>query len=400
MRLRAVVILTGVLSVLAQASHADTLITADGRELEGKVVSQGADKVVFDVHKGTSVLQMVFKASEVKKITLGALAAPASKAAPTPAPAPASQPVVPAGPTYFIIPIKQEVGVYVTAAYIEQALKDADRLKATVVVLEVDSPGGLTGEAVKIIDSLCKAKDIRLVAYIKSAISAAAIISLSCKEIYLDERATIGGALSFAMGPALPEEINEKMQSIWRASCRSAAEMGGHQSILAEGMVDKDIEIQIVQQNGRPLVKEGLGSNMLKRKGKLLTMTAKEAIACGLANGIVAGYDDLGARLGLSGWTKPFKNAEAAYDKHAGEIKITEQKVKTLIGLWLSRPISRRRRPAVRTRPCGTSIRRWRPSGNSRISSRSTLKLVPRRAFPTGRSKTARGDSRRSKKSS
>jgi ATP-dependent protease ClpP protease subunit len=322
--------LIGIMVLWAAAAPlaADTLIMADGRELEGKLISQSSEKIVFDVHKGSSVLQMVFKPGDVKTVKSGPLSTP--KEAPTPLPTPAA-PAKETGPTYFVIPIRDMIGVYVTAAQFEQALKDVERLKPTVVVLEVDSGGGSTQEAAKIIDLMSKAKDVRFVAYVKNAISAAAIVSLSCKEIYIEKQATIGGALAYRMTSTMPAEIGEKMQAIWRATCRSSAELGGHQPILAEGMVDQEIEIQIVQKDGRPTVAEGHGPTMLKRKGKLLVMTANEAVNCGLAKDIVQNYDDLGTKVGYASWTKPYKNAEAAYEKHASEFNSAKRRAEALV---------------------------------------------------------------------
>lgn len=328
----------------AQAAPGDTLVTSDNREFEGKVVDQDSAAVVFDVYKGRSILRMTFKAAEVRKITFGPIATPAVRptgetpVGPTAAARPASQAPVapasaPAGPTYFVIPIRDVIGMYVTAAQFEQALKDVERFKPTVVILEVDSGGGSTEEAGKIIDLMCKAKGVRFVAYVKKAISAAAILSMACKEIYVDERATFGGALSYAMTAGGPAEIGEKMQSIWRATCRSAAELGEHPSILAEGMVDKEIEIQLAQEGGKPVVREGVGATMLKRKGRLLTMTAKESVACGLAKDIAAGYDELGRKLGLAAWTKPNKAAEVAFDKHETEIRNAVKRAEALAGI-------------------------------------------------------------------
>jgi membrane-bound serine protease (ClpP class) len=213
------------------------------------------------------------------------------------------------------------IGMYVTAAQFEQALKDVERLKPTVVVLEVDSGGGSTEEAQKIIDLIGHTKGVRFVAYVKKAFSAAAIISLSCKEIYLEKGGTFGGAVSFAMTATGPADIGEKFQSIWRATCRSAAEIGGHQTLLAEGMVDKEIDIQIVSDGGKASVREGVGPTMLKRKGKILTMTAQESLDCGLAAGIAESYDELGQKLGVGKWTKPSKSAEEAFERHFAQIK-------------------------------------------------------------------------------
>ena len=226
---------------------------------------------------------------------------PATKSSSSPAsmPRPAAQ-----TQTYSVIPVDGQIGLHFTADFLKTCLDQIDRNKPDIIILKINSPGGSVAETEKIIELLTTRTKVRTVAYVERAISAAAIISLSCKEIYVDQRAVIGGAYAYTTNSwNMPAEIGEKMQSIWRASCRSAAELGGHQSIIAESMIDKDIELSLGEKDGRPIVVEGSEpGKAFKRKGKILTMTASEAVACGLAESTTTTWEDFRAKLGVKAW--------------------------------------------------------------------------------------------------
>lgn len=244
-------------------------------------------------------------------------------------PAPANGPTtrnIKAG-TYYVIQVTGKIGEFITPEFMDECLKEAKELKADVVILHIDSQGGFVDATEKILKLLAGFHGPRLVAYVNEAGSAAAIITLACPTIYVEKTAVIGAALAVEPGPSGKRiAIEEKMQSFWRAKCRAAAENAGHQGIIAEAMIDQGIELHLVNRNGVPCVAEGLGADMLTRKDRLLTLTAKKAVDCGLAAGIVNGHKELGKALGYDKWKK-----------HAqGEARHCEQKYKLgeLKGLW------------------------------------------------------------------
>ena len=50
-------------------------------------------------------------------------------------------------PTYYIIPLKGMVGKTFVASVLEESLEDAVQREPTVVILDVDSPGGLLAKS-------------------------------------------------------------------------------------------------------------------------------------------------------------------------------------------------------------------------------------------------------------
>jgi len=204
------------------------------------------------------------------------------------------------------IPITGTIGEDFTADDMRGGLKRAKSARADVVVLELDTPGGRLDHAEEIIDIIIRARGVRFVAVVNRALSAGAAITLACPEVFTTETATIGAATSFmadARGVvALPKDVAEKFQSAWRAVCRKAAQHGRHSALLAEAMVDASFALSMTKSGGKVQLAKGTGGKVLKTKGQILTLTAREAVACGLARAMVSDAGAVGKELGLTGW--------------------------------------------------------------------------------------------------
>jgi membrane-bound serine protease (ClpP class) len=123
--------------------------------------------------------------------------------------------------------------------------------------------------AVLIRDALLGSR-VRTVAFVnKRAISAGALISLAAERIAMADGGTIGAATPVELGvPGAPAQpVAEKTVSYMRKEFRATAESRKRPPLLAEAMVDADVEIPGVIA-----------------KGKLLTLTTEEALKHGLAD--------------------------------------------------------------------------------------------------------------------
>lgn len=195
-----------------------------------------------------------------------------------------------------IIPIVGMIGIEATADAIKKELDRIEAAKADCVVLYVDSTGGSVEEMNKIISLIENSDGVSFVAYVKQAISAAAVISVTAERIIMSPGAVIGGAVPYKMNAqGVPEEVEEKMRSIFRAQVRRAAAVGGHSPLLAQGMEDPELQLSVIEDpSNPPVVMEGTSQGrLLKPRGKVLTLTANEAVACGLADAISTDDDFL-----------------------------------------------------------------------------------------------------------
>ena len=304
----------------ACACHADTLTTTDGRKFEGTLVKQDESGVVFDVSKGGAETRITLDPREVLKISKGpaaGLSTPTAKPATKPGAIPSASADAPPtplpiekyfGPTYYVIPLRGEVGTTFTAALLEQALADASLRSPSVVVLEIDSPGGHIAEVNRLLEVINQyKKKLRIVVFARRAISAAAITALAVDDIYMRRTAIIGAATAFKLNAetGMPEDISEKMASVWRAIARSSAQIGHHPPAIAEAMIDRTVQLYKFNQNGRTIIAADDSKGIqVKEKGKLLTMTAQEAVDMTLAAGLADDYAELGSALGYKSWTE------------------------------------------------------------------------------------------------
>ena len=164
------------------------------------------------------------------------------------------------------------------AAYIERAYEQAEGEGAEFVILELDTPGGLV-ESAKEIRRTIEDSPIESIAYVRGeAISAGVLIALSAERIYMAPGSTIGDAEPRVGG----ETADEKIVSYWASLLASAAEQNGRDGQIARAMADRDTEIPGIVA-----------------KGKLLTLTDKEALEMGFSDGKASSINEVLVREGI-----------------------------------------------------------------------------------------------------
>jgi membrane-bound serine protease (ClpP class) len=201
--------------------------------------------------------------------------------------------------------------------YLFRKLDAAKELGADLVILEIDSPGGLVIESQEIAERLQKLDWAHTVAYIPHwAISGAAIASLGCDEIVMAPHARIGDAGEIILGKdSLFRLAPAKMVSYLTSFLRSLAEAKGRPPALAEAMADKDLKVFQVRdvKTGKEtyISERDLNSNPDKWEkkpkavaasgdGRFLALTGLEAVEVKLADALVGSRDELRERYGLT----------------------------------------------------------------------------------------------------
>ncbi len=128
------------------------------------------------------------------------------------------------------------------AVVVSRAVKEAAGAKAIVFV--IDTFGGRVDSAFKIVDSITSAP-CPTIAYIKGkgAISAGALISFACKDIFMARSAVIGACQPVIMTQQGALPTGEKEVSVLRSKITALAELNGHNPDIGRAMVDKDIAL-------------------------------------------------------------------------------------------------------------------------------------------------------------
>lgn len=205
------------------------------------------------------------------------------------------------GENVFIVPIKDTIELGLSGV-VRRAVDEAKKERAKAIILEIDTYGGRVDAADEICASLKSADPIPTVAFVtEEAWSAGALIALGCREIFMSPGSSIGAAEP-RIGMGGEETVDEKSVSAIRAKFRSIASENGYSVNIAQGMVDKDLEIrkvrikneefiltneEVEEKKARYKKSEVTVVKTIKPKGKLITLTADEAKEFGLAKAIV-----------------------------------------------------------------------------------------------------------------
>jgi len=183
---------------------------------------------------------------------------------------------------------------------IKRRSNEAMAAGATYLIYEIGTYGG----ALKSADDISKylildvGKKVHTVAYITTeAISAGAMISVSCRDIIMLENTTIGDCAPIMMGGQLEGVEREKSESFTRAAFRRAAEANGYPAALLQAMVTQQLEVHKVKnkQSGEyeffekdflpddPNVYDLGDKQLVVKDDELLTLTASQAQEFGIA---------------------------------------------------------------------------------------------------------------------
>ncbi len=203
-----------------------------------------------------------------------------------------------------VLEIRDEIDTRMTR-YVELGLAYAEKAKADIVVIDMDTYGGVLTDAKDIVDKLAGFKKPVWVFINSDAASAGALISLACDSIYMVSGASIGAATVVdGSGQPLPDKYQSYMRSIMRAT----AEKHGRDPHIAEGMVDERIKI-----------------DSIKEEGRVLTFSSSEAVRYGYCEGIVTSVEDILKR-----------NHVADYNLSRYELSATDKIVNIFLNPFIS----------------------------------------------------------------
>ncbi len=192
------------------------------------------------------------------------------------------------------------------------------------LIFEIGTYGGLlqSGDDIAkyfILDIPQMSDKAQTVAYITTeAISAGAMISVSCRDIIMRENTTIGDCAPIVLGGKLEGVEREKTESFTRAAFTRAAEANGYPAALLKAMVTMQIEVYLVEnlQTGDneffeskelptdPNIYDIDNKALIVEDDELLTLTASQALEYGIARATVqdlaGALDFLAERDGVS----------------------------------------------------------------------------------------------------
>ncbi len=166
--------------------------------------------------------------------------------------------------------------------YVEVALDHAKDTKADIVIVEMDTYGGVLTDAKEIVDLIMKFENPIWVFINADAASAGALISIACDSIYMAPGATIGAA---TVVDGTGQKAPDKYQSYMRSIMRSTAAENNRDPRIAEGMVDETLEIDSISP-----------------AGQVITFSTDEALKYGYCEAKVKSIEEILQRNGVTNY--------------------------------------------------------------------------------------------------
>jgi membrane-bound serine protease (ClpP class) len=174
--------------------------------------------------------------------------------------------------TVYVAYIDSEIDLGL-APYISRVISEAEQNNADAIVFKINTFGGRVDAATQIKDAILSSKVLTIAFINNRAISAGALIALSCNKIVMVPGSSIGAA---TVVDQTGQKVGEKYQSYMRSEMRSTAEKNGRRTDIAEGMVDERVVV------------EGLSDSTT-----LITLTSEEAHKYLIADTVLTNFNEL-----------------------------------------------------------------------------------------------------------
>jgi membrane-bound serine protease (ClpP class) len=223
-----------------------------------------------------------------------------------------------AGGRAYVIPIHGDIEPAMVT-HVRRQSGSALKGGAAFLIFDIDTFGGRVDSALQISSFIGSLEGVKTAAYIRQSPqgmgvswSAGALIAMSCSAIYMAPGTSIGAAAPVIPGADGMQSAGEKNVSAVRSQMAALAEKNGHPVPVALAMVDYDVALVEIREGDKVsavfmeeaarLEKEKSGlvkrGPVISAKGKLLSLTAGEALRYGLSSGTESDYPSLLKTLG------------------------------------------------------------------------------------------------------
>jgi hypothetical protein len=347
-----------------QAMALDVIKLKDGTTLQGEIVRETDRYVEFKHIVGNIEHTKFISRHDIKEIIRDATPpkqdeTPRPERKVEPRKSPASEPAAPAESVNsnatriaFISlgdPIRNDrdmVGTYINSGPLREIAKMYREMpedeRPEVIVLMINSGGGYTMEVPRLADTIHEdlKKDFRVVAWIRSAISAAAMTAWNCEEIVMMPEGHIGGATQFSGGGIASKGI-ELAQVLEMAE--SLSRRGRKPPIVMRAMqIPVDLSADI-DADGNVIWHEGLKGQYIlstKEPPRVLTLNSVDAVKFDIAIGVANTKAELARVLSIPEWREVGQRGEELMERyrdnvwaHENEMNLTYRRYEQFISL-------------------------------------------------------------------
>lgn len=184
-------------------------------------------------------------------------------------------------PVVYIGNIEGEIDLGL-APYVKRVVEEAGKNGASAIIFRINTFGGRVDAATQIKDAILDSK-VKTIAFIdKRAISAGALIALSCEKIVMAPGASMGATTVVDQSG---QKQSEKYQSYMRSEMRATAEKNNRRTDIAQAMVDERIVVPDLNDDST----------------KLVTLTSDEAVKFKMADTILTNFSNIESAFGYKG---------------------------------------------------------------------------------------------------
>ena len=231
----------------------------------------------------------------------------------------------------FVLPMSGEVGLTFRHEQIEKMAKHADQFgPGQIIILLMDSHGGGL-EMEKVHNTIMKVKKRhRVIAWIQTAISAAAASAIACDEIYFMTDGTLGAMTGYSGKTALKDEELEA----WLKTAGQWMENGGRYLYIAHAMIHAPSLLSYDKDAGTGEViwhNDLSGEHVLSDEESNLVFTSGVATDCGFADGIADTGKELAELLDLGEWREIDTYGRSIAKDWQDTVKKAEEEIPRLI---------------------------------------------------------------------
>lgn len=344
-----------ILGTPARALAADTIVLKDGTKIEGTITDEKPEFVWITIKFGELKKPKLVNRSEIKEIIkekppAGADAAATSTTDPK---NPSSvggkkddekRPALNSGATRVAVISQEEmVGPFMNAEAFKYAVdlipKDQ---KPDIVIMRVNSGGGALNEVPKLMDLVQKdlKPHYRVVAWIESAISAAAMTSMNIEEIYFMKRGNLGGAVAFSTQNGKATAMKDEGLEMVIKLGEQIAKNGKYDPLVIRAMQEFMPLSANVDPDGRVTWQaDEKGQFVVNRADRILTFNAQDALKFKISKGTADTLPELMSLLGVQEYVEVGAPADKYMvsfrenvQKAQVEIQELQQKLNFIIG--------------------------------------------------------------------
>lgn len=295
----------------AGAAAADKVILKNGKVIEGTIIREVEGAVWIETMVGGLKTEQMYGPSDIERIERDVAATPAP-AAPVSEVKPAAAEPATSGrkiPRAAILSLGDEangnmVGVYMTAEIIKRAIPELEKELGTdktgVLVLRVHSGGGFGSEVSKINEVIQRELKPRwrTVAWIETAISAAAMSCHGIEEIYFMSQGNYGGCVGFY--GSLDKPVEGYPLEVALAEMERISKDGNYHPDIMRAMQLQMPLSATIKPNGEVEFYRDTksGDIIVNRENEVLTFNAQSALKVKFSKGTADTLEELTRLLG------------------------------------------------------------------------------------------------------